>query len=213
MMRDNSSVWQMSLECVAACTQKGPSCGTDWPPGTQDPMAEACRCMATATIAPSRQAAQTVLGGGPDQVEGLGGRHGCGARSAGVGILGVLGCPQRGLLCGRSRGRGLHTTKVLWLPTLILQMGSAGPRCFRELTFFFANMIMRRGSTQVVLALRCSSHGSCATRVQDGRARAWLERQADAAALLVASTAFPSLMQSFVSVTAAATASALTRAA
>lgn len=41
----------------------------------------------------------------------------------------------------------------------------------------------------------------------------WLERQADAAALEVASTALPSLMQSLVSVTAAATASALTRAA
>ena len=43
--------------------------------------------------------------------------------------------------------------------------------------------------------------------------RTWLERQAEAAALEVASTALPSLMQSLVSVTAAATASALTRAA
>ncbi len=41
----------------------------------------------------------------------------------------------------------------------------------------------------------------------------WLERQAEAEALEVASTAFPSLMQSLVKVTAAATASALTRAA
>ena len=43
--------------------------------------------------------------------------------------------------------------------------------------------------------------------------RAWDERQAEAAALEVASTALPSLMQSFVSATAAATASALMRAA
>ena len=48
---------------------------------------------------------------------------------------------------------------------------------------------------------------------EGARSGTWPERQADAAALLVASTALPSLMQSFVRVTAAATASALTRAA
>ncbi len=70
-----------------------------------------------------------------------------------------------------------------------------------------------RAPRQVPARARVACWQACSASWAAGVARACEERQADAAALEVASTALPSLMQSLVRATAAATASALMRAA